>query len=65
MALNGVVLTKTHHRVAESAEQDQTAHMCRLILLHTFRKLQPCSHTAGSGLSVLQAAKVWIGIHFG
>ena len=33
MAVGGVLLTKTNNRSAESAEQDQTAHMCRLILL--------------------------------
>ena len=34
-------------RSAESAEQDQTARMCRLILLNTFRKINPWLRAAG------------------
>ena len=38
MALDGFPLTKIHAGKAESAEQDQTARMCSLILLCTLRK---------------------------
>ena len=40
MAIVGNSLTKTNDGVAESAEQDQTARMCRLILLYTLRTLR-------------------------
>ena len=33
-----VSLTEINDRTVESAEQDQTARMCRLILLYTLRK---------------------------
>ena len=36
--LSEVPLTEINERAAESAEQDQTARMCRLILLYTLRK---------------------------
>ena len=39
MTWDKLVLTETNKRIAESAEQDQTTHMCRLILLYTPRKL--------------------------
>ena len=39
MALNGVSLTEINAGAAESAEQDQTARMCRLILLYILRKM--------------------------
>ena len=35
MVLDGVTLTKINYRAMESAEQDQTARMCRLILLYS------------------------------
>ena len=37
MPLYGL-LSEINDRVSESAEQDQTARICRLILLHTLRK---------------------------
>ena len=36
-----VSLTTIPDRVAESAEQDQTAPLCRLILLYTLHKINP------------------------
>ena len=42
----GSILTEIDDRAAESAEQDQTARMCSLILLDTLRKIYPRSHTA-------------------
>ena len=45
MALDGILLAETIDRVSESVEQDQTAHMCRLILIHTLRKFSPWSRT--------------------
>ena len=38
-------LTEIIYIEAESAEQDQTARMCRLILLYTFRKIIQWSPT--------------------
>ena len=38
-------------RAAESAEQDQTARMCRLVLLYNLRRTIPCSSTTGQRLS--------------
>ena len=35
------MVTETNDSVAESAVQDQTARMCRLILLYTLRKTYP------------------------
>ena len=49
MDFYGVSLTEIDDRSAESAEQDQTTRMCRLILLYTIRKLKPRSRTAGWG----------------
>ena len=46
MAVGGVPLTKVNDRTAESVEQDQTARMCRLILLYALRKMNSCSLTA-------------------
>ena len=40
------LLTGINDRVAESAEQDQTARVCGLILLYTLREINPCSRTA-------------------
>ena len=37
LTLDGVSSTETNNRIAESAEQDQTARMCSLILLYTLR----------------------------
>ena len=39
MAFVGVLLTETNHKTAGSAEQDQTAYTCRMILLNTFGKI--------------------------
>ena len=39
MAFDRVSLTEINDRAAESAEQDQTARTCRLILLYTLRKI--------------------------
>ena len=43
MVLGCVSWTEIHNRTAESAEQDQTARMCRLILPYTLRKINPRS----------------------
>ena len=42
-----VQLTETNDSAAESAEQDQTARMCRLILLYTLREVISSPQTAG------------------
>ena len=47
MALNEVTLTEIRDRSAERAEQDQTARMCRLILLYSHRKTSLWSGTVG------------------
>ena len=39
--MNKVSSTEVDDRVAESAEQDQTARMCRLILLYSLRQNKP------------------------
>ena len=38
---------ETGDRLAESAEQDQTAHTCSLILLYTLREISLWQRTAG------------------
>ena len=38
MALEWILLAEINDRAVESAEQDQTAHMCRLTLLCTVQK---------------------------
>ena len=43
-----------YDKTAESAEQDQAAHMCRLILLYTFCKIIPWQD---NGQKVLNAGK--------
>ena len=40
MGFRGVSLTEVNHKTTESAEQDQPARMCMLILLYTLRKKQ-------------------------
>ena len=45
MALDTVSLTK-NDRAAENVAQDQTARMCRLILLYTLRRINSWSRTA-------------------
>ena len=45
MALDGLSLTEISDQAAESAEQDQTARMCRLILFYTIRKHSQLSRT--------------------
>ena len=47
MALDGISLAETIDRASESVEQDQTARMCRLILIYNLRKSIPWSRTAG------------------
>ena len=37
--MGGVSSAETNERTAESAEQDQTAHMCTLILLYALRRI--------------------------
>ena len=39
MALDGILLAETVKRALESVEQDQTALLCRLILIYTLRNL--------------------------
>ena len=41
MTFDGVSLKKFNDTAPESAEQDQTARTCRLILLYTVRKVNP------------------------
>ena len=43
----GFFLTVVNDREAEGAEQDQTARMCRLILLYTSSKINLLSQTSG------------------
>ena len=49
MALDGVSLTEIKDKAAESEaeseEQDQTAHMCSLILLYNLRQINAWSGT--------------------
>ena len=47
MALDGISLEDAIDRASESVEQDQTARMCRLILIYTLRKISPWSRPAG------------------
>ena len=47
MAKDGVPSTETNDRIAESADQDQTAHTCSLILLWTLRKINIWSQKVG------------------
>ena len=49
MDLVGVSLTETNE-TAESVVQNQTARMCSLILLYTFRKINAWWRTAGKRL---------------
>ena len=46
IALHGLSLTEVSNRKVGSKEQDQTAHMCSLILLYTLCKLSVCLQTA-------------------
>ena len=48
----GVLLTGMTDKTAESAEQDQPARMCRLILLYTLRKMNPCRGRLDKGLKL-------------
>ena len=41
----GLSFTESIDRISESAEQDQTARMCRLILLYSLRKMNIWSRT--------------------
>ena len=41
MEVDEVYSTEIIDRAAESAKQNQTAPMCKLILLYTFRKVNP------------------------
>ena len=41
MALDWILLKENNDRTAKSVEQDQTAHMCSLILLYTLHKMLP------------------------
>ena len=43
MTFNGVSSTELNNGAVESVEQDQTARMCRLMLLFTLRDVNPCS----------------------
>ena len=46
MVLDAVSLTDFNDNTTESAEQDKTAHLCRLILLYTLRKANPLDRTS-------------------
>ena len=41
MTLDCVLLAEISDRTAESAEQDQTARMCRLVLLYALLRMNP------------------------
>ena len=45
--MDGGLLSVSNDKEVESAEQDQTARMCRLILLYTLRKIIAWSRTEG------------------
>ena len=45
MALDGVPLTEINDRATDSAEQDRTTHMCRLILIYTHYPQNKCMVT--------------------
>ena len=47
MEFNAISLKEIYDRAAEGVEQDQTARMCRLILLYTFRKINVWSRAVG------------------
>ena len=42
MALDKVSTAEIKGRAAKSAEQDQTARTCRLVLLYTLRQINQC-----------------------
>ena len=50
MILVGIFFAETNDRALESAGQDQTAHMCRLILLYTLHKPNIQRKMVGYGL---------------
>ena len=47
-----VSMTESNGKMAESAEQDQTARMYMLILLYTLRQINPWSRTSEESLFV-------------
>ena len=47
-----IPFTETCCITAKSAEQDQTAHMCSLILLHTLCNINSRSRTAENGINI-------------
>ena len=59
MALYGVSSTKINDRALENPEQDQTANICRLILLHTVREINAWSEAAGQELTVNNQPFTW------
>ena len=46
----GISWTESNERGAVIVEQDQTAHMCRLLLLYTLGKIKAWSRTQGEDL---------------
>ena len=50
MAFDGFLLTKTNDMVVEIAEQDQTAHIFRHILLYSLCKIDAWLQTSGQEL---------------
>ena len=51
MALDGISLAEMDDRVSERAQQDQTARMCRLILVYTLRNINILSSTEDQGFT--------------
>ena len=47
MAFDGISLTEINLRIADSVEEDQSACMCRLILLHPVLKIDPWLQKGG------------------
>ena len=59
MALAGVLLTEINELAAESAEQDQTARTCSLILLVTLRKIRSWLRKITQGLLAFDLLLDW------
>ena len=53
----GFYFTEIENGIVECAEQDQTAHMCRLILLSTLHKIDPWWQMTRKGLKLWSQEK--------
>ena len=62
MAWDAVPLIERTEKAAESAEQDQNARTCSLILLYTFRKIEPIFAIGMMRVKVI--GKVFLGWNF-